>query len=50
MKDSYEFLTKDEAMKKLKTTIGGLSSSEAKRRIKKYGLNELPKEKQKQPQ
>ena len=47
MKDSYEFLTKDEAMKKLKTTIGGLSSSEAKRRIKKYGLNELPKEKQK---
>ena len=47
MKDSYEFLTKDEAMKKLKTTIGGLSSSEAKRRTKKYGLNELPKEKQK---
>lgn len=47
MKDSYEFLTKNETMEKLKTNIGGLSTTEAKRRIKKYGLNELPKEKQK---
>lgn len=34
-------------LKEYKTTINGLSKEEAKKRIKKYGLNELPKEKKK---
>lgn len=37
----------DELLKKYKTSLSGLNDKEAENRIKKYGLNELPKAKSK---
>lgn len=47
MKKTFEFLNKDDLLKKLKTSLNGLSNDEVKARIDKYGLNELPKEEEK---
>ena len=40
-KDEWYRLTTDETLKKLETSRSGLSSSEAKSRLEKYGYNEL---------
>ena len=46
MKDKYYYsMTIEELKTKLKTNENGLSNAEAKRRISRYGLNELPKKK-----
>ena len=46
MKDKYYYsMTIDELKTKLKTSKNGLSNNDAKRRINKHGLNELPKKK-----
>lgn len=45
--DSEKYLNKKELIKKLNTSASGLKVSEAGKRINKYGLNELPEEKQK---
>lgn len=45
--DSEKYLNKKELLKKLNTSASGLKVSEAGKRINKYGLNELPEEKQK---
>lgn len=45
--DSEKYLNKKELLKKLNTSASGLKVSEAEKRINKYGLNELPEEKQK---
>ena len=45
--DSEKYLNKKELLKKLDTSQSGLKTSEAEKRINKYGLNELPEEKQK---
>lgn len=44
--DSKKYLNKKELLKKLNTSASGLKVSEAGKRINKYGLNELPEEKQ----
>ena len=44
--DSEKYLNKKELLKKLNTSASGLKVSEAGKRINKYGLNELPEEKQ----
>ncbi len=38
-------LSKEDALDKLNSSVQGLSSSEAERRLKRYGLNKLPEEK-----
>ena len=46
MRDKYYYsMTTEELKTRLKTNENGLSNAEAKRRINKYGLNELPKKK-----
>ena len=40
------YLDKEEVLKKLKTSINGLSSKEVLERQKRYGKNVLPKKKQ----
>lgn len=45
--DSEKYLNKKELLKKLNTSASGLKVSETGKRINKYGLNELPEEKQK---
>ena len=47
MKKDYEYLDSKRVLKELKTSLNGLTEREAKHRLKEYGLNELPKEKQK---
>ena len=46
MKD-YAYFDSKVALKDLKSSLNGLNENEANNRLKKYGLNELPKEKQK---
>ena len=46
MKD-YSSLDKNDVLKDLKSSLSGLSDKEAKKRLNKYGLNVLPKEKKK---
>ena len=47
MKEKFYYsMTVDEIKTKLKTNERGLSNVEAKKRINKYGLNELPKKKE----
>ena len=43
--ERYYSMNIEEAMQKLQTSEEGLSSREAKKRLEKYGLNELPKKK-----
>ena len=47
MEKDYEYLDIKKVLKELKTSLNGLSEKEVKHRLKSYGLNELPKEKQK---
>ena len=47
MKKDFEYLDSKKVLKELKSSLNGLSEKEAKSRIKTYGLNELPKEKEK---
>lgn len=47
MKKDFEYLDSKKVLKELKSSLNGLSEREAKSRIKTYGLNELPKEKEK---
>lgn len=47
MNKDYEFMDKKKVLKDLDTSLNGLKETEAKRRLGKYGLNELPKEKRK---
>lgn len=47
MNKDYEFLDKKKVLKELDTSLNGLKEVEAKRRLTKYGPNELPKEKKK---
>ena len=47
MKKYFEYLDSKKVLKELKSSLNGLSEKEAKSRIKTYGLNELPKEKEK---
>ena len=44
---SYNNSQKSRILKEYDSSLSGLTTSEVKRRIKKYGLNELPKEEQK---
>ena len=46
MKD-YSYFDSKKILKELKTSLNGLSNKEANNRLKRYGLNELPKEKEK---
>ena len=43
--DRYYSMSIEEVKQKLQTNEEGLSNKEAKKRIEKYGLNELPKKK-----
>jgi len=47
MKKDYSNVEKSRVLKEFKSSLSGLTQSEAKKRLKKYGLNELPKEKKK---
>ncbi len=47
MKNDYEFIDSKKVLKELKSSLNGLTEKEASNRLKKYGLNELPKEKEK---
>ena len=47
MKKDFEYLDSRKVLKELKSSLNGLSEKEAKSRIKTYGLNELPKKKEK---
>ena len=45
--EDYAYYDSKTVLKNLKTSLNGLTSKEAKHRLDKYGLNELPKEKNK---
>ena len=45
--ENYAYYEVKTVLKSLKTSLNGLSNKEAKSRLNKYGLNELPKEKDK---
>ncbi len=47
MEKDYSREDKNKVLNELKSSLSGLSEKEAKKRIQKYGLNELPKEKKK---
>ena len=47
MKRDYEYIDIKKVLKKLNTSLNGLTSKEANRRLKEYGYNELPREKRK---
>ena len=47
MNKDYGNFEKKEVLKEFKSSLSGLNEKEVKRRLKKYGLNELPKEKKK---
>lgn len=47
MNNNYGNLDKNEVMKEFETSLGGLKEKEVIERLKKYGKNELPKEKTK---
>ena len=46
-KKNYKKMNKTKLLKEFETSMNGLTDSEAKKRLKKYGLNELPKEEHK---
>ena len=47
MEKDYSTMEKNNVLKELKSSLSGISQNEAKKRLKTYGLNELPKEKKK---
>lgn len=47
MKRDFEYIDIKKAIKKLNSSLNGLSTKEANKRLKEYGYNELPKEKKK---
>ena len=47
MKRDYEYIDIKKVLKKLNTSLNGLTNKEANRRLKEYGYNELPREKRK---
>ena len=47
MKNNYNKMNKTKLLNEFETSMNGLSDSEVKKRLKKYGLNELPKEEHK---
>ncbi len=47
MNKDYSRLEKGKVLKEFNSSLSGLKVSEAKKRLKQYGLNELPKEKKK---
>ena len=47
VKKDYEYVEANKVLKDLGTSMNGLTENEAKKRLKEYGLNELPKEKHK---
>ena len=47
MEKDYSNVEKNKVLKEFKSSLSGLNKNEAKRRLKEYGLNELPKEKKK---
>ena len=47
MEKDYSNIEKGKVLKEFKSSLSGLNEKEVKRRIKEYGLNELPKEKKK---
>lgn len=47
MKNNYNKMNKTKLLKEFETSMNGLTDSEVRKRLKKYGLNELPKEEHK---
>ena len=47
MKRDFEYIDIKKVIKKLNSSLNGLSNKEANKRLKEYGYNELPKEKKK---
>ena len=47
MEKDYSNVEKNKVLKEFKSSLSGLSQKEAKKRLKEYGLNELPKDKKK---
>ncbi len=47
MEKDYSKMDKNKVLKELGSSLSGLKNTEAKSRLKEYGLNELPKEKKK---
>ena len=47
MEKDYSNIEKGKVLREFKSSLSGLSQNEAKKRLKTYGLNELPKEKKK---
>lgn len=47
MDKDYSKIEKNKVLKEFKSSLSGLNNDEVKRRLRKYGLNELPKEKKK---
>ncbi|MFC1612620.1 cation-translocating P-type ATPase [Patescibacteria group bacterium] len=45
MQNNYHYLKIDEVLRSLNTSSGGLSKKEAKKRLKEYGPNRLPRKK-----
>ena len=47
MEKDYSNIEKNKVLKEFKSSLSGLTHNEAKKRLNKYGFNELPKEKKK---
>ena len=47
MQNNYNKMNKAKLLKEFETSMNGLTDSEVKKRLRKYGLNELPKEEHK---
>ena len=47
MEKDYSRIEKNKVLKEFKSSLSGLNNKEVESRLKKYGLNELPKEKKK---
>ena len=47
MEKDYSRLEKNKVLKEFKSSLSGLNDKEVRLRLKRYGLNELPKEQKK---
>ena len=47
MKRDFEYIDIKKVIKKLNSSLNGLSNKEANKRLKEYGYNELPKKRRK---